>query len=137
MGRIPMTHAVDQTSNSDVAHAADLRRLIEIGQQQHELLDQAYRQTVTALAAALESRDFGTSAHSRRVTSYATRLTLDVEPSLLDDPSLEWGLLLHDVGKIGIPDNILLKSGRLSGKERLRIRNTLSSASNSSPTCRS
>jgi ribonuclease P protein subunit RPR2 len=73
------------------------------------------------LASALESRDFGTSMHSRRVTSYATRLTLEVSPSLLDDPSLEWGFLLHDVGKIGIPDGILLKPGRLTGTERRKM----------------
>jgi Response regulator containing a CheY-like receiver domain and an HD-GYP domain len=73
------------------------------------------------LASALESRDFGTSRHSRRVTSYATRLTLEVAPNLLDDPSLEWGFLLHDVGKIGIPDGILLKPGRLTAPERRRM----------------
>ena len=121
LGVIPLTHTVDPIRTADVAHAADLRRLIEIGHRQHELLDQAYRQTVTALAAALESRDFGTSAHSRRVTAYATRLTLDVAPSLLDDPSLEWGFLLHDVGKIGIPDRILLKGGPLSNEERRQM----------------
>jgi HD-GYP domain-containing protein (c-di-GMP phosphodiesterase class II) len=76
---------------------------------------------VAVLASALESRDFGTSRHSRRVTSYATRLTLEVAPLLLDDPSLEWGFLLHDVGKIGIPDGILLKPGRLTATERRRM----------------
>jgi ribonuclease P protein subunit RPR2 len=121
IGVLPMTHGIDKQSDSEVEHAADLRRLIEIGQHQHELLDQAYRQTVTALAAALESRDFGTSEHSRRVTAYATRLTLDIAPSLLDDPSLEWGFMLHDVGKIGIPDGILLKSGTLTSSERRRM----------------
>jgi len=108
-------------AGDEVVDVADLHRLIEIGQHQHELLDQAYRQTVCALASALESRDFGTSAHSRRVTGYATRLALDVEPSLLDDPSLEWGFLLHDVGKIGVPDSILLKSGSLTAAERRRM----------------
>lgn len=106
---------------SDVVDAADLNRLIEIGRRQHQLLNEAYAQTVAVLASALESRDFGTSRHSRRVTSYATRLTLEVAPGLLDDPSLEWGFLLHDVGKIGIPDDILLKPGRLTGAERRRM----------------
>jgi putative two-component system response regulator len=101
--------------------AGDLNRLIEIGRRQHELLTEAYAQTVAVLASALESRDFGTSRHSRRVTAYATRLTLEVSPSLLDDPSLEWGFLLHDVGKIGIPDGILLKPGRLTETERQRM----------------
>jgi response regulator RpfG family c-di-GMP phosphodiesterase len=98
--------------------AGELRRLIDIGQRQHDLLADAYRQTLQALSVALESRDFGTSAHSHRVTSYATRLTLEVAPSLLDDPTLEWGFLLHDVGKIGIPDRVLLKPGSLTKPER-------------------
>jgi response regulator RpfG family c-di-GMP phosphodiesterase len=106
---------------TDVVDAASLNRLIEIGRRQHQLLTEAYAQTVAVLASALESRDFGTSRHSRRVTSYATRLTLEVAPSLLDDPSLEWGFLLHDVGKIGIPDGILLKPGRLTAPERRRM----------------
>jgi putative two-component system response regulator len=105
----------------DVVDAADLNRLIEIGRRQHQLLNEAYAQTVAVLASALESRDFGTSQHSRRVTSYATRLTLEVAPGLLDDPSLEWGFMLHDVGKIGIPDGILLKPGRLTGPERRKM----------------
>jgi putative two-component system response regulator len=104
-----------------VVDASDLYRLIEIGHRQHELLKEAYAQTVIALASALESRDFGTSEHSRRVTAYATRLTLEVAPSLLDDPSLEWGFLLHDVGKIGIPDRILLKPGSLAPPERQQM----------------
>ena len=108
-------------AGADVVDAVDLNRLIEIGRRQHQLLHEAYAQTVAVLASALESRDFGTSRHSRRVTSYATRLTLEFAPSLLDDPSLEWGFLLHDVGKIGIPDGILLKPGRLTPPERRRM----------------
>ncbi len=115
-------NGLDATAgDSDVVDAASLNRLIEIGRRQHQLLHEAYAQTVAVLASALESRDFGTSRHSRRVTAYATRLTLEVAPSLLDDPSLEWGFLLHDVGKIGIPDEILLKPGRLSAAERRRM----------------
>jgi response regulator RpfG family c-di-GMP phosphodiesterase len=101
--------------------ALDLQRLLEIGQRQHELLNEAYIQTVGVLASALASRDFGTSQHSRRVAAYAMRLTVDVAPSLLDDPSLRWGFLLHDVGKIGIPDRILLKPGPLTEAERRQM----------------
>ena len=113
--------SLDEPAGSDVVDAGDLNRLIEIGRRQHQLLNEAYAQTVAVLASALESRDFGTSQHSRRVTGYATRLTLEVSPSLLDDPSLEWGFLLHDVGKIGIPDGILLKPGWLNSSERRRM----------------
>jgi putative two-component system response regulator len=117
---IPDSHDLTDARH-DVVDVADLNRLIEIGRRQHQLLTEAYTQTVAVLASALESRDFGTSRHSRRVTSYATRLTLEVAPRLLDDPSLEWGFMLHDVGKIGIPDGILLKPGRLTAAERRRM----------------
>ena len=118
---MPQGSVGEEDAGPAVVDATDLNRLIEIGRRQHQLLNEAYAQTVAVLASALESRDFGTSRHSRRVTSYATRLTLEVSPSLLDDPSLEWGFLLHDVGKIGIPDGILLKPGRLTSSERRRM----------------
>jgi response regulator RpfG family c-di-GMP phosphodiesterase len=97
---------------------ADILRLIEIGQRQHELLTDAYRQILESLLDALESRHAETSAHSRRVSAYATRLTLELDAALLDDPTLEWGFLLHDVGKIGIPDHVLLKPAALDDAER-------------------
>jgi response regulator RpfG family c-di-GMP phosphodiesterase len=121
VGRKPLHVALRDAGRDDAAYPDELRRLIHIGQHQHELLARAYRQTLEALADALESRDFGTSAHSRRVTSYATRIALELAPSLVDDPTLEWGFLLHDVGKIGIPDHVLLKPGPLNRIERACI----------------
>ena len=106
------------------AASPDIMRLIDIGQRQHELLTDTYRQILEALLDALESRDAETSAHSRRVSAYATRLTLELDPSLLDDPTLEWGFLLHDIGMIGIPDQILLKQGPLDTMERRAWRST-------------
>jgi len=120
LGIDPLQRVAAQSSD-EPAVMSDLRRLIAIGQRQHELLETSYRQTVEALASALESRDFGTIAHSQRVTSYATRLTIELAPALIDDTSLEWGFLLHDVGKIGVPDRILLKRGPLDEEERLTM----------------
>jgi cyclic di-GMP phosphodiesterase len=57
-------------------------------------------------------------AHSQRVQRYATELASAVDPALLDDPAIEYGFLLHDVGKIGIPDQILTKPGALTTHER-------------------
>jgi diguanylate cyclase (GGDEF)-like protein len=99
-------------------YAQDLRHLLEIERGQRALLQHAYRQTVGALAAALESKDIGTGAHSKRVLTYAADLARAVDPSLLDEPSIEYGFLLHDVGKIGIPDSILRKRGPLTPGER-------------------
>ena len=59
---------------------------------------------MAALATALETKDTGTRAHSQRVQRYALELARAIEPGLRDDASVEYGFLLHDVGKIGIPD---------------------------------
>jgi ribonuclease P protein subunit RPR2 len=99
-------------------YAQDLRRLLEIERGQRKLVQEAYRQTVAALAAALESKDIGTGWHSQRVLRYAAELARAVEPSLLAEPSIEYGFLLHDMGKIGIPDHILRKRGPLTSRER-------------------
>ena len=93
-------------------YARDLRHLLEIERGQRILLQNAYRETVAALASALESKDTGTRAHSQRVQRYALELARSLSPDLVDDPSAEYGFLLHDVGKIGIPDRILQKPGR-------------------------
>jgi len=103
-------------------YARDLRHLLEVERGQRELLQSAYMQTVSALASALESKDTGTRAHSQRVQSYATALAQTVgEPDVVRDPSTPYGFLLHDVGKIGIPDGILQKPGPLSAAERRRM----------------
>ena len=96
----------------------DLRRLLEIERGQRILLENAYEATVVALARALESKDSGTGAHSQRVQRYALELAAAVAPELLGDASAEHGFLLHDVGKIGIPDSVLRKRGPLDADER-------------------
>jgi response regulator RpfG family c-di-GMP phosphodiesterase len=99
-------------------YAQDFRRLLELERGQRVLLNSAYRETVVALARALESKDGATGAHSERVRRYATELAGAVEPSLLDEPSIEYGFILHDVGKIGIPDTVLGKPEPLTPAER-------------------
>jgi response regulator RpfG family c-di-GMP phosphodiesterase len=99
-------------------YARDLRNLLELERGQRRALQAAYQQTVEALGTALASRDFGTGAHSERVQRYALELARVVDPALAEDPSVEYGFLLHDVGKIGIPDEILRKPGPLSETER-------------------
>ena len=102
-------------------YASDLRHLVEVERQQRSLLNAAYHDTVAALAGALESKDTGTRAHSQRVQLYAVELAAVCAPELLDDPSIEYGFLLHDLGKIGIPDDILQKPAALSVSERRLI----------------
>ena len=103
-------------------YARDLRHMLELERGQRELLQSAYMETVSALASALESKDTGTRAHSQRVQSYASALAKAVgDVTVAHDPSTPYGFLLHDVGKIGIPDGILQKPGPLSAAERRRM----------------
>jgi ribonuclease P protein subunit RPR2 len=107
-----------QADDQLLLYASDLRRLLEVERRQHEALGRAHRETLNALANALESRDTGTAAHSLRVQRYASEIAAVAEPALLADPSVEYGFLLHDIGKIGIPDQLLRKPGRLTTGER-------------------
>ena len=52
------------------------------------------------------------------MTKYAAQLAQVIDPAMLDDQSVEYGFLLHDVGKIGIPDDVLRKPGPLDDAER-------------------
>jgi response regulator RpfG family c-di-GMP phosphodiesterase len=99
-------------------YARDLANVARTERRQRQLLQDAYRQTAMALAEAVDVRDRGTGLHAQRVQRYALDLAEAVDPSLLGDPSLEYGFLLHDVGKIGISDDILLKRGPLNVEER-------------------
>jgi len=80
-------------------------------------LESTYGATLEALGSALDTRDVGTEAHSRRVHGYAlaTAREYGIPESELRD--LAHGVLLHDIGKIGIPDSILLKPGPLTPEE--------------------
>ena len=104
-------------------YARDLRDVLEIERGQRILLQKAYQETVMALASALESKDTGTREHSQRVQRYATELARAVAPDLADDARVQYGFLLHDVGKIGIPDRILQKRAPLTAAE-LRLMKT-------------
>ena len=88
-----------------------------------EAMRLAHEETLAALAGSLELRESYTAGHSRRVRDYALLLADDMG---LRDPafraSLAHGAFLHDVGKIGIPDRVLLKPAPLEDDERAVMR---------------
>jgi response regulator RpfG family c-di-GMP phosphodiesterase len=95
----------------------ELSRLYRASEQRAEELRISYMSTVDALAAALETKDDQTGNHARRVRDYAAMLAEHVDESLLHHEALIFGFLLHDVGKIGIPESILMKAGPLDDDE--------------------
>ena len=85
-------------------------------------VEDAYRVTLKALAAALETRDHETHGHSQRVVSFSLRLGYELRLDQDQLKSLELGSLLHDIGKIGVPDAILRKPGALDEEEWIKMR---------------
>jgi HD-GYP domain-containing protein (c-di-GMP phosphodiesterase class II) len=78
----------------------------------------SYDSTLDALAAALDLRDRETEGHSRRVVAYTARLARQMDLDEVAVGDICRGALLHDVGKIGVPDGILHKPGSLTPDER-------------------
>ena len=82
-------------------------------------LRQTYDGTLEALVSALDARDRETKGHSIRVARYMMEIAfhMGIQPSTEEWVDMQRGALLHDVGKIGIPDHILRKPGKLTAEE--------------------
>ncbi len=80
-----------------------------------------FTETVRSLAEAVDKRDTFTSGHSQRVQKIAVDIGKVMKVSDSELEALEWGGLLHDIGKIGVPDSVLLKQERLTRDERTKM----------------
>ncbi len=97
------------------------RKSREIATLVHEI-DVARDETLEALIIAAQHRDDETGAHIRRMGAYAQELALGLGLDFPDAKELGSAAMLHDIGKIGVPDNILLKPGALSDRESETMR---------------
>ena len=91
-------------------------------EQRERQLRASYESTVRALADAVEARDAYTARHAERVAAYGLEIARACGMDTAQDPDLEFGFLLHDIGKIAISDAILYKPGRLTDDEREAMR---------------
>ena len=89
--------------------------------QDYTEIREMFTQTITALAGAVDKRDPFTSKHSWNVKAIAGDIGRELRLGEADLEALEWGGLLHDVGKIGVPDAVLLKAERLTKDERMSM----------------
>ncbi|MGI8907135.1 MAG: HD domain-containing phosphohydrolase [Candidatus Sumerlaeaceae bacterium] len=122
-----LQRAVRQRERTEVKLQAQLRRAEELAASNQLLAEklqcaldevsQAYDATLEGWCAALDLRDEGTMGHTKRVTELAVNLAERVNYPLEAMSNLRRGALLHDIGKMGIPDSILLKPGPLSEEE--------------------
>ena len=84
----------------------------------HQAVLDAYKGTIKALAAAIDAKDACTRGHSQRVTEYALMGAHSLSLSKEDMEVIEYAGILHDIGKIGIPDSTLTKPGALNAAEQ-------------------
>jgi len=93
----------------------------ELSRTLHDL-ESTYSQTLWSLVAALDAREHETSDHSQRVVRYTLAIARRLGVTDADLPNVGRGALLHDIGKIGVPDAILLKPGKLTPAEWVEMR---------------
>jgi putative two-component system response regulator len=103
-----------ELENTVEERTAELRKMLE---QLHD----ASEITLEALVAALDAREHETRAHSKRVSEYTLYLAREMEIDATMFDVIRRGAMLHDIGKIGIPDGILLKPGKLTQAEWVKM----------------
>jgi len=94
-----------------------VRPVIDLYATMHAESRRRNRAVIESLAAAVEAKDTVTSRHLRAVSRLATQLARQVEPAYCEGDDFLFGCLLHDVGKIGVPERILMKPGALTEDE--------------------
>ena len=105
-------------TNDDLEQAnARLRALLEDNQQLLGRMHRSYISTITSLARTVEAKDPLTSGHTERVADIALLLASELGFDESQLPAVRVGAIIHDIGKIGIPDQILLKPGPLDSDE--------------------
>lgn len=106
-----------ETLANQIAIAIDNSLLVRFLQDSNLELNTAYDATIEGLSRALELRDRETEGHTRRVAKMTADLARRMGYPEADMPQLQQGALLHDIGKMGIPDSILLKKEALTTED--------------------
>jgi PAS domain S-box-containing protein/putative nucleotidyltransferase with HDIG domain len=106
-----------ETLATQTAIAIDNASLLQNLQQTNQELTFAYDATIEGWSRALDLRDRDTEGHSQRVTEMALKLAENIGMNETEKSDLRRGALLHDIGKMGVPDAILHKAGKLTESE--------------------
>lgn len=106
-----------ETLANQIAIAIDNSLLVKFLQDSNNELIVAYNATIEGLSQALELRDRETEGHTRRVAEMTASLAQKLGFSDAEVVQIRQGAILHDIGKMGIPDSILLKPGKLTAEE--------------------
>ncbi len=99
-------------------YADDLRESFSRERGSREQLERSYVATVRALCNAVEARDAYTGRHAERVAAYGMAIAAAADAPFAGERAVEFGFLLHDIGKIAMPDAVLRKPAPLTAAER-------------------
>jgi putative nucleotidyltransferase with HDIG domain len=99
-------------------YATDLRETFKEERERTQQLTRSYMATVRALSNAVEARDAYTGKHAERVAAYGIEIARAVGLPRPEGVETQFGFLLHDIGKVAMPDAILFKPGALTTEER-------------------
>jgi PAS domain S-box-containing protein/putative nucleotidyltransferase with HDIG domain len=113
---------ISQLSDTVLAQALDLKRysqgLEKMVQERTEEIRAANMESIYMLAVASEARDADTGAHVRRIQRYTEALSRELQLSDVEVERFGYSAILHDVGKIVVPDHVLKKPGSFTPQER-------------------
>jgi HD-GYP domain-containing protein (c-di-GMP phosphodiesterase class II) len=118
----PEVHSFLEILAGQAAIAIDNAELFDNLQSSNSELSMAYEKTLEGWASALELRDQDTEGHTRRTTELTMRLARAMRINESDMVHIYRGALLHDIGKMGVPDSIVLKPGPLTEEEWVSMR---------------
>lgn len=113
-------------NKKDLHHILSLTKRASLNLENKILYESIYfniMDTLKSLISSIQARDHYTEEHSQRVTDEAIRLAISLNCMAKDIESLKIAGVLHDVGKIAVPDSILLKPGKLTDEEYMIIKN--------------
>ncbi len=104
---LDINEKVERANNSKIEHLEEQRKLSQ----------RLFEQIATVLANAIDAKDEYTRGHSRRVAEYSEKIAREMGKSEDECRQIYYTALLHDVGKIGVPDSIITKNGKLTDEE--------------------
>ena len=106
-----------------IAQMNEIKKINEELKNTNDLLEKAYLESIETLRYTVEAKDSYTRGHSDRVSAYSVLIGKKLNLSESDLKTLQIGGLFHDIGKIGVPDSILLKESKLTDDEYSEIKN--------------
>ena len=106
-----------------IAQMNEIKKINEELKNTYEMLEKAYLESIQTLRYTVEAKDTYTRGHSDRVAEFSVLIGKAANLSDNDLKNLQIGGLFHDIGKIGVPDSILLKESKLTDDEYSEIKN--------------